>query len=140
MPANRKHWQGGMTGRDFEQMEDLEVGRIDASWPRDSDGSKLSLPPAYMEIMSRAGPGDIKVTGNAEAVDPPRKKSPRPGSPEFGIRAAGRRERIERARTRAKYSPGIRGEKDVEITDPVSGQKISLRERRLRTERYLAGD
>ena len=69
-----KQWQGGMTGKDLEACDDdFGAGRADASWPVDSDGAKLSLPPSYADTMRHAGEGDILVMKNGEMIDPPRK-------------------------------------------------------------------
>ncbi len=49
MPANKNHFHPGQTGKNFDHAEDLNPGRIDDSWPVDSNGNKECLPPSSMD-------------------------------------------------------------------------------------------
>jgi hypothetical protein len=70
-PANQKQWKGGITGARFDELDDLNPGRIDDEWPVDSDGCKLQLGNVISDTMDRAPEGIVRLMGNAEPIDPP---------------------------------------------------------------------
>lgn len=70
MPARKGDYRGGLTGRDFEKLDNLNPGRVDKAWPADSQGNKESLPPVSI-INDKMPKGHfMTVPGGAEIVDP----------------------------------------------------------------------
>lgn len=69
-PANVKQWKGGITGARFDELDDLNPGRIDDIWPEDADGCKLSLGAVISDTMDRAPDGIVRLMGNSEPIDP----------------------------------------------------------------------
>ena len=133
----------GVTGKDYEGTEqDLKkITRLDETWPEDSFGCKLSLGANYMDcLQDHMGVGDIKMRSNGEAVDPPRA-----GTAEFGQQARERRYKLQQTdwggpgkeeshgrpighdKPAPNAAPSGQTGRDIDITDVVSGQKISLK-------------
>lgn len=122
----------GINGAQLSELdaELHNIKRLDESWPEDEFGNKLSLGSnVAWKIERLMGPGDIEMTGNGEAIDPPR-DDPAPGTHEFGERARQRRKRLQE-------QPRPLEPEDVELTDIVSGEKQSLKKKRQEKENYL---